>query len=99
MAEFGQPVVDQHLVADALHRAFGRRIQQFLPPPEDIDECTLFDEALGRREADAGAAARYHCRLAVHPVEVAAVAAFLASPDSSFMTGSEVFADGGLAQI
>jgi len=33
------------------------------------------------------------------PSEVAAVAAFLASSDSSFMTGSEVFADGGLAQI
>jgi NAD(P)-dependent dehydrogenase (short-subunit alcohol dehydrogenase family) len=33
------------------------------------------------------------------PAEVAAVAAFLASSDSSFMTGSEVFADGGLAQI
>lgn len=33
------------------------------------------------------------------PAEVAAVAAFLASADSSFMTGSEVFADGGLAQI
>lgn len=33
------------------------------------------------------------------PAEVAAVAAFLASSDSSFMTGSEVFVDGGLAQI
>lgn len=33
------------------------------------------------------------------PDEIAAVAAFLASSDSSFMTGSEVFADGGLAQI
>ncbi|MDF0545859.1 SDR family oxidoreductase [Sphingobium sp. H39-3-25] len=33
------------------------------------------------------------------PAEVAAVAAFLASSDSSFMTGSEVFADGGMAQI
>ena len=33
------------------------------------------------------------------PSEIAAVAAFLASSDSSFMTGSEVFADGGLAQI
>lgn len=33
------------------------------------------------------------------PSEIAGVAAFLASSDSSFMTGSEVFADGGLAQI
>ena len=31
--------------------------------------------------------------------EVAAVALFLASDDSSFMTGSEVFVDGGQAQI
>lgn len=33
------------------------------------------------------------------PAETAAVAAFLASDDSSFMTGSEVFVDGGYAQI
>jgi len=33
------------------------------------------------------------------PSEVAAAAAFLASSDSSFMTGSEIFTDGGLAQI
>ena len=33
------------------------------------------------------------------PAEIGAVAAFLASQDSSFMTGSEVAADGGLAQI
>ena len=33
------------------------------------------------------------------PDEVAAVALFLASDDSSFMTGSEVFVDGGMAQI
>ena len=33
------------------------------------------------------------------PAETAAVALFLASDDSSFMTGSEVFVDGGLAQI
>ncbi|NKJ94716.1 SDR family oxidoreductase [Rhizobium leguminosarum bv. viciae] len=33
------------------------------------------------------------------PADAAAVAAFLASADSCFMTGSEVFVDGGLAQI
>jgi NAD(P)-dependent dehydrogenase (short-subunit alcohol dehydrogenase family) len=33
------------------------------------------------------------------PAEVAAAAAFLASADSSFMTGSEMFVDGGLAQV
>ncbi len=33
------------------------------------------------------------------PSETGAVAAFLASSDSSFMTGGEVFVDGGLAQI
>ncbi|MCF3934068.1 glucose 1-dehydrogenase [Acuticoccus sp. M5D2P5] len=34
-----------------------------------------------------------------HPEETAAVALFLASDDSSFMTGSEVFVDGGSAQV
>ena len=33
------------------------------------------------------------------PQETAAVALFLASDDSSFMTGSEVFVDGGMAQV
>jgi NAD(P)-dependent dehydrogenase (short-subunit alcohol dehydrogenase family) len=33
------------------------------------------------------------------PAEIGAVAAFLASSDSSFMTASEVAVDGGLAQI
>jgi NAD(P)-dependent dehydrogenase (short-subunit alcohol dehydrogenase family) len=33
------------------------------------------------------------------PAELGAAAAFLASDDSSFMTGSELAVDGGLAQI
>jgi NAD(P)-dependent dehydrogenase (short-subunit alcohol dehydrogenase family) len=34
-----------------------------------------------------------------HAEETAAVALFLASDESSFMTGSEVFVDGGMAQV
>ncbi len=34
-----------------------------------------------------------------HDNEVAKVVAFLASDESSFMTGSEIFVDGGLAQV
>ncbi|WP_070157020.1 SDR family NAD(P)-dependent oxidoreductase [Sphingobium phenoxybenzoativorans] len=33
------------------------------------------------------------------PADIAAVAVFLASDDSAVMTGSEVFADGGMAQV
>jgi NAD(P)-dependent dehydrogenase (short-subunit alcohol dehydrogenase family) len=33
------------------------------------------------------------------PAEIAKAAVFLASDDSSFMTGSEMFVDGGAAQI
>ncbi|MGH9652833.1 MAG: SDR family NAD(P)-dependent oxidoreductase, partial [Bryobacteraceae bacterium] len=33
------------------------------------------------------------------PADIAAVALFLASDDSAVMTGSEVFADGGMAQV
>jgi NAD(P)-dependent dehydrogenase (short-subunit alcohol dehydrogenase family) len=33
------------------------------------------------------------------PDEVAKVALFLASDDSAFVTGTELFVDGGLAQV
>nr|WP_162623679.1 glucose 1-dehydrogenase [Paracoccus saliphilus] len=54
----------------------------------------------------AGASAMYEVLLAqtpagriAEPDDVAAVALFLASDDSRVMTGSEIFADGGMAQV
>jgi NAD(P)-dependent dehydrogenase (short-subunit alcohol dehydrogenase family) len=58
----------------------------------------LAKDALGEEGQKAFAAMTPLQRMA-DPAEIAAVAAFLASSDSSFMTGSEVAADGGLAQL
>ncbi len=58
----------------------------------------LAKEALGEEGQKVFASMTPLQRMA-DPAEIGAVAAFLASSDSSFMTGSEVAVDGGLAQI
>jgi NAD(P)-dependent dehydrogenase (short-subunit alcohol dehydrogenase family) len=58
----------------------------------------LAKEALGEEGQRAYGAMTPLQRMA-DPAEIGAVAAFLASADSSFMTASEVAVDGGLAQI
>ncbi|MBZ9675053.1 SDR family NAD(P)-dependent oxidoreductase [Mesorhizobium sp. ES1-1] len=58
----------------------------------------LAKEALGEEGQKAYGAMTPLQRMA-DPAEIAAVAAFLASSDSSFMTASEVAVDGGLAQL
>lgn len=58
----------------------------------------LAKEALGEEGQKAFAAMTPLQRMA-DPAEIGAVAAFLASTDSSFMTASEVAVDGGLAQL
>jgi NAD(P)-dependent dehydrogenase (short-subunit alcohol dehydrogenase family) len=58
----------------------------------------LAKEALGEAGQKAFAAMTPLQRMA-DPAEIGAVAAFLASSDSSFMTASEVAVDGGLAQL
>lgn len=56
--------------------------------------------ARGQSEALlAGLAAQTPLGRIGRPEETAAVALFLASDESSFMTGSEVFVDGGMAQV
>jgi NAD(P)-dependent dehydrogenase (short-subunit alcohol dehydrogenase family) len=58
----------------------------------------LAKAALGEEGQKAFAAMTPLQRMA-DPAEIGAVAAFLASPDSSFMTASEIAVDGGLAQL
>jgi NAD(P)-dependent dehydrogenase (short-subunit alcohol dehydrogenase family) len=58
----------------------------------------LAKEALGEEGQKAFASMNPLQRMA-EPSEIAAAAAFLASPDSSYMTASEVAVDGGLAQL
>jgi len=76
-------------------RGTGIRVNVLSPGPTLTE---LAEEAVGR-EAMVEMGAGTPIGHVGDPSEVAAVAAFLASSDSRFMTGSEVFADGGLAQI
>jgi NAD(P)-dependent dehydrogenase (short-subunit alcohol dehydrogenase family) len=73
----------------------GIRVNVLSPGPTATE---LAKEALGEEGQNAFAAMTPLQRMA-DPSEIAAVAAFLASSDSSFMTASEVAVDGGLAQI
>jgi NAD(P)-dependent dehydrogenase (short-subunit alcohol dehydrogenase family) len=73
----------------------GIRVNVLSPGPTATD---LAKAALGEEGVKAFAEMNPLQRMA-DPTEIAAVAAFLASSDSSFMTASEVAVDGGLAQL
>ena len=73
----------------------GIRVNVLSPGPTATE---LASEALGEEGQSAYASMTALGRMG-DPAEVAAAAAFLASSDSSFMTGSEVAVDGGLAQL
>lgn len=76
-------------------RGSGIRVNVLSPGPTRTE---LALEVLGEDAMDALGATTPIGRMG-DPSETGAVAAFLASSDSSFMTGGEVFVDGGLAQI
>src|ERR1700733_14879875 len=71
------------------------RVNVLSPGPTATE---LAVEALGEEGMKVFASLNPLKRMA-DPAEIGAVAAFLASQDSSFMTASEVAVDGGLAQI
>jgi NAD(P)-dependent dehydrogenase (short-subunit alcohol dehydrogenase family) len=76
-------------------RGTGIRVNVLSPGPTRTE---LALEVLGEEGMDAMGVTTVLGRIG-DPAETAAVAAFLASSDSSFMTGGEVFVDGGLAQV
>ncbi|QDC02687.1 SDR family oxidoreductase [Mesorhizobium sp. 8] len=73
----------------------GIRVNVISPGPTATE---LAKEALGEEGQKVFASMNPLQRMA-DPAEIGAVAAFLASSDSSFMTASEVAVDGGLAQL
>ncbi|MFL7961716.1 SDR family NAD(P)-dependent oxidoreductase [Pseudomonas kielensis] len=73
----------------------GIRVNVLSPGPTATE---LAKAALGEEGMKVFASMNPLQRMA-EPMEIGAVAAFLASQDSSFMTASEVAVDGGLAQI
>jgi NAD(P)-dependent dehydrogenase (short-subunit alcohol dehydrogenase family) len=76
-------------------RGTGVRVNVMSPGPITTE---LAQEVLGEEGVAAMGASTVLGRMG-DPAETGAVAAFLASSDSSFMTGGEVFVDGGLAQV
>jgi NAD(P)-dependent dehydrogenase (short-subunit alcohol dehydrogenase family) len=76
-------------------RGTGIRVNVMSPGPITTE---LALEVLGDEGMNAIGATTVLGRMG-EPSETGAVAAFLASSDSSFMTGGEVFVDGGLAQV
>jgi NAD(P)-dependent dehydrogenase (short-subunit alcohol dehydrogenase family) len=76
-------------------RGTGIRVNVLSPGPTKTELAT---EVVGEEALHALGASTPLGRMG-DPTETGAVAAFLASADSSFMTGGEVFVDGGLAQV
>ncbi|MCA1431777.1 SDR family oxidoreductase [Bradyrhizobium sp. BRP20] len=76
-------------------RGTGIRVNVLSPGPTRTE---LALEVVGEEAFDALGSSTPIGRVG-DPSETGAVAAFLASSDSSYMTGGEVFVDGGLAQV
>jgi len=76
-------------------RGIGIRVDVLSPGPTRTD---LALDAVGEEALEATGAAAPPGRLG-EPSETAGAAAFLASDDSSHMTGGEIFADSGMAQV
>lgn len=78
----------------------GIRVNVLSPGPTDTPAIQRLGELTGSKEGlYAGFANQMPLGRVSDPDDIAAVALFLASNDSRPLTGSEVFADGGMAQV
>jgi NAD(P)-dependent dehydrogenase (short-subunit alcohol dehydrogenase family) len=107
----GMPAFSVYSATKAAVRSFartwtvdlkGRKIRVNALSPGPIDTPGADGLAGSKEEAEqlkAGLAAQVPLGRMGEPDEIAKVAVFLASDDSSFVTGVELFVDGGMAQI
>ncbi|MCO8269485.1 SDR family oxidoreductase [Actinoplanes sp. TRM 88003] len=109
-ADRGTPGFGAYAASKAALRTFTRswanelkgrdiRVNAISPGPTDTSGIT---ELVGEQNAapfKAGEAARIAIGRMAHTDEIAAAVAFLASPDSSFMLGANLYVDGGENQI
>ncbi|WP_429417801.1 SDR family NAD(P)-dependent oxidoreductase [Nocardia sp. GAS34] len=106
----GMPAFGAYSASKAAIRSFGRtwaaeladkqiRVNTVAPGPVETPGLKGAAPAGHEQEFLAGLAAPMPMRRVGRPEEIAAAVLFLASDESSFMTGAELFVDGGLKQV
>jgi NAD(P)-dependent dehydrogenase (short-subunit alcohol dehydrogenase family) len=109
-ASKGTPAFGVYAASKAAVRSLGRtmaveladrgiRVNILVPGPVETPGLTGLAPAGGESELLAQMADGVPMKRVADPSEIAATVAFLASDASSFMTGSELFVDGGEAQV
>ncbi len=109
-ASKGTPSFGVYAASKAAVRSLGRtmaaeladrgiRVNTVVPGPVETPGLTGLAPAGGESELLAQMADGVVMKRVADPAEIAATVAFLASDASSFMTGSELFVDGGEAQV
>jgi NAD(P)-dependent dehydrogenase (short-subunit alcohol dehydrogenase family) len=106
----GMPAFGAYSASKAAIRSFGRtwaaelvdkqiRVNTVVPGPVETPGLKGAAPAGHEQEFLDGLAAPVPMRRVGRPEEIAAAVLFLASDESSFMTGAELFVDGGLKQV
>ncbi|OBJ85608.1 SDR family NAD(P)-dependent oxidoreductase [Mycobacterium asiaticum] len=106
----GTPAFSLYAASKAAIRSFGRtwaaeladrgiRVNTVVPGPVETPGLKGLAPAGSEQELLDAEAAKVPMRRLGHPSEIAAAVLFLASEESSFMTGAELFVDGGAEQV